>query len=307
MADDYFDAKLALNQETGNVVAGASAQVYALDDTSFASPLAITDMTGIPLGALIASPTGIYPPFRVPSGEQKVIAVSGTMRTPLTSVEGSRGAPGDPGPAGVGLPDPTNLSDGSVPVVTAGAWGAQILTGGSGIAGAPTVWPSTFSPAPHTHPISQVSDASTIGRNLLTAADQQAARAAIGAGTGNGTSNLALGTSATTAAAGNHSHGASAITVVPAGNITATNVQDALVQAAASGGTGGGTSEVRVLKYASGQYPAFPATKPAGVTMFTLIGPVTPTTGNVAGGIPSYVGNGSTQIPAEFRVNAGLT
>ncbi|MBA0428534.1 hypothetical protein D7Y53_01045 [Stenotrophomonas maltophilia] len=51
-----------------------------------------------------------------------------------------------------------------------------------------------------------ITDASTVGKQVLTAADQAAARTAIGAGTG--TSNLAIGTTATTAAAGNHTHGA---------------------------------------------------------------------------------------------------
>ncbi len=307
MADDYFDAKLALNPETGNVVAGASALVYAISDTSFTTPLTITDLQGIPLGALIASPTGIYPPFIVTTGEQKVLAVSGSMRTPLTSVEGSRGPQGEPGDPG----DVDSADSAAGQVLTSQGpdlpprW--QDQAGGSGIAGAPSAWPSTFPPVSHSHPVAQVSDASTIGRTLLTAADQQAARAAIGAGTGNGTSTLALGASATTAAPGNHAHGAAAITVTPAGAITATNVQDALVQAAASGGGGTGVSAVGVLRYSSGQYPAFPATKPTGVIMFSLIGPVTPTTGNVVGGIPSYVGNGATQIPAEYRMNAGLT
>ena len=53
---------------------------------------------------------------------------------------------------------------------------------------------------PHTHPAAQISNATAVGRSVLTAADAAAARSAIGAGT----SNLALGTSASTAAVGNH-------------------------------------------------------------------------------------------------------
>ncbi|MCA7085847.1 hypothetical protein K7G19_19850 [Cupriavidus sp. DB3] len=45
----------------------------------------------------------------------------------------------------------------------------------------------------------QITDATSVGRAVLTAADQAAARTAIGAGT----SNLAIGTTATTAMAGN--------------------------------------------------------------------------------------------------------
>jgi hypothetical protein len=47
-----------------------------------------------------------------------------------------------------------------------------------------------------------LSGATTVGKNVLKASDATAARSAIGAGT----SNLALGTTGTTAAAGNHTH-----------------------------------------------------------------------------------------------------
>lgn len=51
---------------------------------------------------------------------------------------------------------------------------------------------------------SQITDASAVGRSVLTAADGAAARSAIGAGT----SSLTIGTTASTAAAGNHTHAA---------------------------------------------------------------------------------------------------
>lgn len=47
-----------------------------------------------------------------------------------------------------------------------------------------------------------ITDATTVGRNVIKAADAAAARAAIGAGTGNGNSNLALGTTSSTAMRG---------------------------------------------------------------------------------------------------------
>lgn len=47
-----------------------------------------------------------------------------------------------------------------------------------------------------------LSGATTVGKNVLKASDAAAARSAIGAGT----SNLALGTTGTAAAAGNHTH-----------------------------------------------------------------------------------------------------
>lgn len=70
------------------------------------------------------------------------------------------------------------------------------------------------------------------------------ARAAIGAGTGNGTSNLVLGTTSGTAAPGDHTHAGSVVSFTPAAGVTATNVQDAIVQAAALGGGGGAVSSV---------------------------------------------------------------
>lgn len=60
--------------------------------------------------------------------------------------------------------------------------------------------PASFTPATHTHTAAQISDATATGRSVLTAADAAAARTAIGAGT----SSLAIGTTATTAKAGNY-------------------------------------------------------------------------------------------------------
>lgn len=86
----------------------------------------------------------------------------------------------------------------------------QLPVGGSvsweDVEGAPTI-PETpgdigAAPASHTHTAAQISNASAVGRNVLTAADAAAARSAIGAGT----SSLALGSTGSTAAAGNHTH-----------------------------------------------------------------------------------------------------
>lgn len=66
----------------------------------------------------------------------------------------------------------------------------------SGTAAAPTVTGGTH----HGHTASQISDSSTVGRSVLTAADAPTARTALGAGT----SNLAVGTTATDAKPGNY-------------------------------------------------------------------------------------------------------
>ncbi|USC18451.1 hypothetical protein [Rhodococcus sp. 11-3] len=54
-------------------------------------------------------------------------------------------------------------------------------------------------PTSHMHTAAQIDDSTTVGRGVLTAATQSAARTAIGAGT----SSLTLGTTGTTACAGN--------------------------------------------------------------------------------------------------------
>jgi hypothetical protein len=70
----------------------------------------------------------------------------------------------------------------------------------------------------------QISDATTVGRSVLKATDAAAARTAIGAGT----SSLAIGTTASTAAAGNHVHAAGTVTVTAISGVTGTDVQTVL-------------------------------------------------------------------------------
>ncbi|QOP66792.1 minor tail protein [Arthrobacter phage Odyssey395] len=69
-------------------------------------------------------------------------------------------------------------------------------------------WDDKSAPAIHTHTASQISDSTATGRSLLTAADAAAARTAIGAGT----SSLVIGTTGTTAMAGNKTFAFSEIT-----------------------------------------------------------------------------------------------
>ena len=118
----------------------------------------------------------------------------------------------------------------------------------------------------------------------MSAADAQAARAAIGAGTGNGTSSLTLGTTASTAAPGNHVHDAGSVTYTPSGSITATNVQAAIAQAATLGGGGAATATSVDVVYASGAYPTQPTTPPTGVKVRRFLGPV-PYTGPAWAGV----------------------
>lgn len=69
---------------------------------------------------------------------------------------------------------------------------------------------STAAPGNHTHTHASLTDTTAIGTQVATAATAAAIRSLIGAGTGN--SNLAIGTTGTTAAAGNHTHVSANIT-----------------------------------------------------------------------------------------------
>lgn len=285
MAVDYFDSTLAIDPVSGAVVPNAVADVYAITDTGFATPLDLTDVSGSPLANLKASSTGVFPPFRVISGETQVLArTSSGIVTPMTSVFGQHGAAAQAATA-----DAETAADSAAASAAAAAASAQqaVLaaqsaggggTSGSGIIGAPSVWPSTFPPSPHTHTASQISDATVIGRTVMTAATQQAARDAMGAGTGNGTSNLTIGTTSTTAAAGNHTHPASQISLAPISGMAATDVQAGIAELAArptgTGGTGGGSTTTVDVLYSSGAYPVQAGSPPAGIKIRHFYGPV---------------------------------
>lgn len=308
---NIFRAEVAYDIPTKSLLPGAVADVYADDDTTFSTPLTLTELGGAPMAQLVANDQGVFPPFKVdsPDVHDSVIAKSGSYTTVIVSTSGNKGDPGDEGPAGEGIPP---LSSGTPGQVVrhggdAAVWGDEASGGGGGVSS----WndltdkPSSFPPASHTHTSGGISDSTPVGRQVLTAADPQAARQAIGAGTGNGTSNLTIGTSSTQAAPGNHTHAASTLGWTPPSGWAATDVQAAIEEAGNRGGSGGSNTMYRY--YASGQYPALPATKPAGVERIEFEGPVIPNSGNVAGGLPSYIGNGSTQIKTHYEFNGDLT
>lgn len=84
----YFPATLAVDSNTGTRLRNAEAQVFAISDTSFSAPLAITDIAGVPFtgGTLVSNSDGIYPEFKPPAGVTQVIVKSGQALTPMTSV-----------------------------------------------------------------------------------------------------------------------------------------------------------------------------------------------------------------------------
>ena len=95
--------------------------------------------------------------------------------------------------AGTGLTGGGDLSADRTLAVTYGT------TGTTAAAGNDARLSDARTPTAHTHPAAQISDSTATGRSVVTAADAVAARIAIGAGT----SSVALGTTAGTAAEGN--------------------------------------------------------------------------------------------------------
>lgn len=97
-------------------------------------------------------------------------------------------------------------------VLAAGELGLETDTGKIKFGDGVTAWTTLgyyVSPVgAHTHPANQISDSTAVGQSVMKAADAAAARAAIGAGT----SNLALGTTSTTAMPGDKTFAFSEIT-----------------------------------------------------------------------------------------------
>lgn len=97
---------------------------------------------------------------------------------------------------------------------------AQTLTGGEKTQALTNIGAAAAS---HTHAAAQISDSTAVGRSVVTAVDAAAARTAIGAGT----SNLAIGGTAVTAAAGDHTHTPASIGAAAASHThTAAQISD---------------------------------------------------------------------------------
>ena len=87
MALYTFTPFLVLDAQ-GEPADGAAGQIYALSDTSFETPLDVTDLNGLPL-SLTTSADGIVPAFRVEHTEPSVVWRSGGAPTsPMISIEG---------------------------------------------------------------------------------------------------------------------------------------------------------------------------------------------------------------------------
>ena len=303
MATYTYRSQVAIAAD-GTLATSGVGQVYAIDDTGFTTPLTVglpgsTVGTGVAVNELFLTQT-----FTL-DDHPEVWWVSGSFVVHLASLTGmieaaetaAAAAETSAYAAQQAATDAAEAADSNPAVLPSGGEPGWVLyrdiAEGKGIwAPAPTgsgtgnttlppsypaVWPSAFPALEHNHTSAQISDATSLGRQLLRATSAQAAREAIGAGTGNGTSNLQLGTGASQAAPGNHGHAAAAVSFDPAGisGFTGiTNVQDAIAKAATLGGSGGsGTVTTLDVIYASGAYPAQPGSAPTGVKVRHFYGP----------------------------------
>jgi hypothetical protein len=86
---DYFPATVALDPTTDAALEGAEADVYAIEDVEFTTPLPITDVQGVAMEKLVAGPSGIFPAFRVDGYTQVVPVSGGVVSPPMTSLFGA--------------------------------------------------------------------------------------------------------------------------------------------------------------------------------------------------------------------------
>ncbi|MTE24816.1 hypothetical protein [Microbacterium sp. ZXX196] len=111
---DYFPEQFALDPNTMRTIPNAEADVYAVTDTGRTTPLQIVEHpSGVTMSKLTANASGLYPAFRTVSGIEQVIAVSGTLETPLNSLYAAVIAAGM---------DPRGVPDGYAPRVVDGAY-----------------------------------------------------------------------------------------------------------------------------------------------------------------------------------------
>lgn len=297
---DYtFPPRPAVDPVTGALAKDAELTPYSPSDTGFTTPLTLKDPSGLLISVVRTNYLGLTETV-TSTDEPVLILKDGSFTTSIESPTGMLAAT----EAALALVQAAGqiaeqavegtvrFVDGNPPdadgnVVSSGGGGGSTVTWGT-LSGKP----DTFPPSGHTHLRSDISDASPLGRSVLAAADQQSFRTLIGAGTGNGTSNLQLGTTATTAAPGNHTH-SQYVDAAQAATIADTRI------AASGGGSGGG--QILVWEYRSGAYPALPATKPAGVVRVDAAGPVAPSS------IPSWIGPATTQARLRYDYDPSLT
>lgn len=91
MADPIYTSAspIAVNPANGELIGGATFTVHAPDDTSFSTPLAVTDPnTGVAINPLRSNSNGTLPAFKVAGDLPRVKLKSGAFVTELVSLGG---------------------------------------------------------------------------------------------------------------------------------------------------------------------------------------------------------------------------
>lgn len=314
MVDYLYPPRPAVDNATGELVPNATFQVFDPADVGRLTPIEFKDITGLPRTTLSSTRQSLtetivvtdLPQIVIKSGTSEVLIESpqalldATEAALAAAVAAQAAAEAAAISSAQAAADTATLADSAVYFVDGNAPDdtGNAPSSGSGGGGGSVTWgtldgkPDTFPPSGHTHPRSEISDASTLGRDIMGGTTAQQIRTLIGAGTGNGTSNLVIGTTGTTAAAGNHTHSQYV------DSAQAATIADQRI-AASGGGSGGG--QILVWRYQSGAYPTLPSSAPAGVALVQAIGPIAPSV------YPAWVGNGASQVPVSYDYNGGLT
>src|SRR5690606_44516 len=94
MVSYAYGPLVAYDPTAGVLVKSASGRVYALNDTSFVSPLSVTDLQGVTLTDIVSSADGVLPEFKV-DDHPSVMWKSGNFVLLLESVKGLQEAAED--------------------------------------------------------------------------------------------------------------------------------------------------------------------------------------------------------------------
>lgn len=297
--DYIFPPRPAVDPVTGALAKNAILTPYAPSDTSFTTPLTLKDPSGLPVSVVRTNYLGLTETV-TSTDEPVLILKDGSFTTSIESPTGMLAATqaalslveSAAAVAAQAVEGAVFFVDGNPPDDTGNAVSSGTGGGGTVVWGTIAERPDTFPPSGHTHLRSELADASPLAQQLLGDTTGQEMRARIGAGTGNGTSNLQLGTTASTAAPGNHTH-SQYVDAAQAASIADSRI------AASGGGSGGGS--ILVWEYRSGAYPALPTSKPAGVVRVDAAGPVAPTS------VPSWIGPATTQARLRYDYDPTLT
>lgn len=173
----------------------------------------------------------------------------------------------------IGTTSTTAKAGDYTPPADAAAGTASMRTLGTGalqaVAGNDSRLSDARTPLTHTHTASQISDSTTVGRSVVTATDAAAARTAIGAGT----SNLAIGTTSTTAKAGDYQPTAANIsdsTTTGRSVLTAASATAARTAIGAGVVDSADSSVLQVIRLTQAAYDAL-GTKVA-TTLYVIVG-----------------------------------